>query len=295
MPNTATFSIADIALQLRADAPLPPPRTSHPYKDFDRLAGPQDQPGINGTIRIISAPLRIDDDAQPVFTADTWTAYRQGRTHILVGMDSLPDERKWGIRIDPEVSTIYAPGLELQANNPEALQWHPFVYPIDQILLFHILQCYNAILMHSVGFVYDKKGIVCVGKSGAGKSTLARIAERKGARVLSDDRIIIRRMGGEQRLYGTPWPGEGAHARNEGHGLGHLLFLVQSDENRMVALSPGEAAKRLMSVCSIPWYDEDMMSAYFAIIDDLVSNVPCAELHFTRSDHVLDVLNDLKA
>ena len=50
-----------------------------------------------------------------------------------------------------------------------------------------------------------------------------------------------------------------------------------------------------MPVCSIPWYEEAMVTAYFSILDRIVRDIPCAELHFTRSDHVLDVLNDLKA
>jgi len=284
-----------MTLQLRTDTQLLPTRTYHPYTDFDQLEDHRYGLGTDYTVNIVSAQLRPDDPTELAFIADTWTAYRQGRQRILLGMDSLQDEYKWGVLIDPEESTLYAPGLKLQASKPTSLQWHPFVYPTDQILLFHILQRFNAILMHSVGFTLDGKGIVCVGKSGAGKSTLARIAERKGARVLSDDRIIIRRMGGEQRLYGTPWPGEGEHARNEGHPLSHLLFLVQSDENKLVPLSSFEAAQRLMPVCSIPWYDEKMVTDYFAIIDRIVRDIPCAELHFTRSDHVLDVLNDLKA
>ena len=103
------------------------------------------------------------------------------------------------------------------------------------------------------------------------------------------------RVEGQHRLYGTPWPGEGRHARNEGHALSHLLFLVQSDDNKIAPLSPAEAAQRLMPVCSIPWYDESIVSAYFEIIDRIVRDIPCAELHFTRSEQVLDVLKDLKA
>ena len=134
-----------------------------------------------------------------------------------------------------------------------------------------------------------------IGENGAGKSTLANIIEPTEARVLSDDRIVVRCCEGQQYLYGTPWPGDAGHARNEGYPLSHLLFLVQSDENKLVPLTAFEAAQRLMPVCSIPWYDEKMVTDYFAIIDRIVRDIPCAELHFTRSDHVLDVLNDLKA
>ncbi len=295
MIDTFFFLMADILTKVQSEARLPPYAAGSCHERFSStqydILAPCDLQVI-----MSASPADKDTAFEEVFQSGSWKAFRRdNRLRISEESSYSSTAQGWVIDFEPgSVVRLSFPHVSEHNGEPVA-SWNPLLYPFDQILLIHLFHRFDAILMHSVGFVLDGVGIVSVGKSGAGKSTLANIIEPAGARVLSDDRIVVRRRDGQQYLYGTPWPGDAGHARNEGHPLSHLLFLVQSEENKLVPLSPFEAAQRLMPVCSIPWYDEGMITAYFAIIDRIVRDIPCAELHFTRSDHVLDVLNDLKA
>ena len=60
----------------------------------------------------------------------------------------------------------------------------------------------------------DGKSAIFFGLSGTGKSTLAGWFADAGARVLSDERMILRRDAGSVRMFGTPWIGSGSFAAN---------------------------------------------------------------------------------
>ncbi|MBL7114621.1 MAG: hypothetical protein ISS35_02555 [Kiritimatiellae bacterium] len=296
MVKSYTYSLADIRLNIESDALL----ARHPSSNCLNANFDSGTVTLNNCVASINTNMisKIPLDPQRtniLFETHAWNAWNHEEARFLSCYTKQPDSLEWLIKIDTETNvTFYFNGLSVHGL-PDGAIINPLTYPPNQALFIHLFQRFNAILMHGVGFVLDGIGALCVGKSGAGKSTLANIIEPAGARVLSDDRIVVRYCNGQQYLYGTPWPGDAGHARNEGHPLSHLLFLVQSEENKLVSLSPFEAVQRLMPVCSIPWYDEAMVTAYFAIIDRIVRDIPCAELHFTRSDEVLDVLNDLKA
>ena len=59
--------------------------------------------------------------------------------------------------------------------------------------LAHRLPSRGAALVHAAGLVVEERGWLLVGGSGAGKSTWARLGARSGARVISDDVVIVDR------------------------------------------------------------------------------------------------------
>lgn len=166
----------------------------------------------------------------------------------------------------------------------------PLVYPLDQVIYTHLLPLHDGVLVHAAGIVSDGAGLVLAGVSGAGKSTTSRIADAAGMRVLSDDRVVLRRVDGTWRMYGTPWPGDAGFARNEGVPLKALLFLRKALENRSEPVDAAGAMERLMPVSSIPWYEPTLMSASLGVIGDLAASIPAADLSFTPDDRVLPAL-----
>ena len=72
---------------------------------------------------------------------------------------------------------------------------NPLEYPLDELLWIHRLSMGEGVEVHGCGVIApDGRGLLLTGHSGAGKSTSSRLWSRHyGARVLSDDRIILRR------------------------------------------------------------------------------------------------------
>jgi len=54
---------------------------------------------------------------------------------------------------------------------------------------------HGSVIFHSAGVSYKDKGFIFIGPSGAGKTTICRILAQGGARILSDEKIIVHNMG----------------------------------------------------------------------------------------------------
>jgi hypothetical protein len=82
-----------------------------------------------------------------------------------------------------------------KAFRPYANRLSPLAYPLDELLIMHRLTQEKAIELHSCGIVReDGTGNLFVGHSGAGKSTTTKLwTALENVKVLSDDRIIVRR------------------------------------------------------------------------------------------------------
>jgi hypothetical protein len=164
-------------------------------------------------------------------------------------------------------------------------------YPLDQILLMHILALHQGAIVHSAGIEYGGACHIFPGVSGAGKSTLSRLlAGVEGLEVLSDDRMIVRKIGDGFRAYGTPWPGDAGFAVNRSAPLKGIFFLTKAAESRIQAVTPAEALTRLLPVASIPWYEKEMVTKMLDFCDSLLNRVPAYDLRFTPDGGVAQML-----
>ena len=100
--------------------------------------------------------------------------------------------------------------------------------------------------MHGRGYFFP-------GKSGAGKSTLSRLLlGRDNIGMLSDDRVVARKIKGRFEVFGTPWAGDAEIAENKNVPLSGIFFIHHAEENMIKEIKPREAIERLMPVTSIP-------------------------------------------
>src|SRR5215469_10662348 len=122
-------------------------------------------------------------------------------------------------------------------------------YPLDELLMMHLLTLGRGVEVHACGLEdSDGRGYLFVGQSGAGKTTTARLWQKAhGIHVLSDDRIILRRL--EQRIwmYGTPWHGEAELACSTRTPLTQIFLLGRGENNEVVPVRLAAAVARLMA------------------------------------------------
>jgi hypothetical protein len=149
----------------------------------------------------------------------------------------------------------------------------------------------KGLLLHAAGMDIHGRGIVFPGESGAGKSTLVRtLSGHEKILLISDDRMIVRKMDGVFKAFGTPWPGEAGFALNRSVALSAILFLYHGIENNIEKIAPKQALTKLFQVTSIPWYDREVMTNILAFCEELVLHVPAFELHFIPGAAVADFL-----
>src|SRR5262249_5772259 len=128
---------------------------------------------------------------------------------------------------------------------------YPYRYPIDQLLVIHTLGVAGGVLIHGAAIRGRDSALLVAGPSGAGKTTMSRAAAALGARVLSDERTIVRPRSEGWILGGTPWPGEGGFADNSTAPLAAIILLEQSDRNELIPISPARALA-LLYRCHFP-------------------------------------------
>lgn len=199
----------------------------------------------------------------------------------------------WVARFDKtfKQGVIYCSELMLDRRKEKTVLYNPVNYPLDQILLMHILSKIGGLVIHSAGWVYNNKGWIFAGKSGAGKSTIAKLIEKssKGS-LLSDDRIVIRKMGEDFLMYGTPWPGEAGYAMNMSAPLNGIFFIEPGQDNVINKLSPAESISRLFPVVSIPWYDQEKVDQMMIFCESLMDKIPMYQLTFKPEEAVVETL-----
>jgi hypothetical protein len=167
----------------------------------------------------------------------------------------------------------------------------PFSYPLDQALIINLLSRGRGLLVHACAVNYRGQGLLFVGKSGSGKTTISNLWHaNNGASILSDDRIIIRKIGGRFKIYGTPWYGTGKFASPERASLRGIYFLKHSPRNNLKPITHLEAVTRLITSAFPSFWDKKGMEFALSFCSELLQSVPCYGLGFLPDKSVVSFL-----
>ncbi|HEY0703866.1 MAG TPA: hypothetical protein VGD60_13950 [Candidatus Acidoferrales bacterium] len=169
---------------------------------------------------------------------------------------------------------------------------NPLEYPLDELLWIHRLSQGEGVEVHGCGVIApDGRGLLLTGHSGAGKSTSSRLWSKiKGARVLSDDRIILRRENGRVWMYGTPWHGDAGIAEADRWPLDGIFVLAQAPSNSLRPLSRTEASAELYARSFVPHHSSDAVAFILEFFSRITMQVPCFEFSFVPNFTAVEVL-----
>jgi hypothetical protein len=173
--------------------------------------------------------------------------------------------------------------------------WAPMqvINPIVEACLVTRLARDGGLLLHAAGVLTAQGGLAFTGVSGAGKSTISDLYTAQGARVLSDERIILRRANGGIQVFGTPWPGAGRHAQNHQGPLGGLFHIRHAEDGHRLHRMPAHAAApAILPQCFLPHWDRRAMDETLAFLGMLLENVDCFELAFMKTPDVAEFIED---
>lgn len=219
-----------------------------------------------------------------------WSSvYSDGDDYIITRDVSVSEEHSFFLRFNKRFKDVR---ICHNGKLAEVYVDNPFSYPLDQLLLIHVLAWHKGVLLHSAAFDCNGKAYMFAGRSGAGKSTLSRQLRSSGYEVLSDDRVAVRKMQNVFYAFGTPWSGDANIALNKGLPLAGIFFISHGLENIITELTPAEVAERFMMVTSIPFYDKEATLNILAFCEDLVLHIPAYELCFKPGIAVVDLVEE---
>ncbi len=163
----------------------------------------------------------------------------------------------------------------------------PFEYPLDGLILYYLTVIHGDILIHASGINHSGHGYIFSGVSGKGKSTMASLWEAKGARVIHDDRLIIRKKKSGYRMYNTPvynndTPRESA--------LDRIFIIEHGPENRLTPLRGALAVSMVMSNCIQHNWDHEIVARLLESVTALCNTLPIDRLSFKPDKRVTDLI-----
>ncbi|MGE5280359.1 MAG: hypothetical protein ACM3L6_06425 [Deltaproteobacteria bacterium] len=168
----------------------------------------------------------------------------------------------------------------------------PFGFPLDELLMINVLGRGRGLLVHACGLkTADGRGLLFLGNSGAGKSTTARLwKDEPGVTFFSDDRLILRRIGGRFWMYGTPWHGDARVYSPQRVALTRIFFLKHASQNSVTRLTGAAAAAHVLKRSFPAFWDKEAMAFSLRFCDTLVRHVPCYEFGFLPDASAVDFI-----
>lgn len=217
----------------------------------------------------------------PVFdSGGTWRLYRNGPTDVFrFWARQKPAVPYQECRLHEGRSTG---DLVLHRDHFDAGEAVALQYPLDEVLMIHLLAGGRGVELHACGVVTPEgRGYLFAGQSGDGKTTTARLWEElRGTVVLSDDRIVVREESGRYVMHGTPWHGEAELSASRSVPVDAVFLLEHGAENRLLPLSVPDAAARLAARSFVPFHDADALHWSLGFLEGLVRSVPCHRFAF---------------
>jgi hypothetical protein len=168
----------------------------------------------------------------------------------------------------------------------------PLEYPLDELLMIHRLALGDGIEVHALGLAdEDGSGYLFLGHSGAGKSTTARLwMAQPGVKLLSDDRIILRKHDDQYWMYGTPWHGDAGVASPGRAPLSAIFLLEQAPVNELAPVSAVTAGAEMFARAFVPHYLESGIHFSLDFLEQITRAVPCFVLRFTPTPEAVETV-----
>ena len=179
-------------------------------------------------------------------------------------------------------------------SNQSLVLINPFQNPLIEVIITNIIYKKQGIVLHACGIDDNGIGILFCGKSGSGKSTLANLWKETNVNILSDERIIIRKIENCLWMYGTPWSGSAHASLPKRVRIKKIYFLKHALNNEIRELTKIESFTNIISNTFSTLYDQSGMFNTLNIIDQLLKEVSCYELGFLPTKNVLDFLRGVK-
>lgn len=288
MAHEIKLKIAEVVIGFKSYIPVRPLTTGGDFRLAPFIYRGNRKPDIELEVIISNSnPAKLKREKRLFFTLHpedqerSWSIYKAGRDFIIRSYLK-------GKRQDAILNRSFSKGIVYIFTRKTRVKSWPLeiiIYDILQIILINYLVKHKGFFLHSMAVKdTDNSGLIFIGKSGSGKTTMARIWDKYSkAKVLNDDRVIVRNFNGRFYIYGTPWHGDFAdYLRSLPYRarLDKLFFIVQNKTNLLENLSEKETNAFLYQNIFFTFWDKTGLRQALDLGKELSRSVPAYRLGF---------------
>ncbi len=161
----------------------------------------------------------------------------------------------------------------------------PLEYPLDGLILYYLTVMHEDIFIHSSGINYKGKGYLFSGISGKGKTTMAGLWDNAGAKVIHDDRLILRKSGTGYFMHNTPVYDNDEPLKSS---LDRIFIIEHGTENKIMPAQGANAISLVMANCIQHNWGEDIIARLLGSVSDLCGKVQVSILTFKPDRSIID-------
>lgn len=163
----------------------------------------------------------------------------------------------------------------------------PFEYPVDGLILYYLTVVYGDIMIHASGVNNAGYGYMFSGISGKGKTTMAKLWEDSGAKVIHDDRLILRTSGNSYKMYNTPVY---ANEKPRESALNKIFLIEHGLKNNMTPVKGAEAVSLVIANCIQHNWNSDIIARLLGSVSTMCSTIPIVRLSFRPDRNIIDCI-----
>jgi hypothetical protein len=163
----------------------------------------------------------------------------------------------------------------------------PFEYPLDGLILYYLTVIHGDILIHASGINHKGHGYMFSGISGRGKSTIAKLWEAAGAKVIHDDRLIIRESEKGYRMYNTPVYNNDTPRMSP---LNKIFLIEHGMKNRLTPIKGALAVSSIMTNCIQHNWGHDIIAKLLGSVSVMCTRIPVERLYFKPEPGIINLI-----
>ena len=163
----------------------------------------------------------------------------------------------------------------------------PLQYPMGPLIMYYLTTNQPSIMIHASGVFDGEKGRIFSGFSGVGKSTLAKIWKSNGATIINDDRLIIRKLNNQWKIFNTPMFYKDTY---KSAPLQAIFLPFHSPENNIEKLSAVKAVSSLLPFCIQHNYKKEFMANHLDFITELCSELNVYKLGVVPNKSIINFI-----
>ena len=279
------IQVAQITIAVRSSQPRENIQFSAPFQHFISES-PLDVTIHTSFGRV--PDLNIPSDSRIFNAADSWALFQTGsKMVLLLGASSFGAGLDGLAAFDSKFKDV-----QLFRNNealPDGSLPDPLQHPLGEVLMVCMLGAQRGLMVHACGVDHNGRGYLFAGNSTHGKTTLARLWKNR-ARILNDDRIILRKRDGQVWMFGTPWHGEFDGVSAAGVPLEKIFVLSHASSNAANQIYGVKAISMLLSRSFPPLWDNEGMEYTLGFLEFLTESVPIYVLDFVPDDSIIEYI-----